>query len=274
MSEKFNTRISFLPTRNIVDIYHRIKDVRLNNVLEGFDSDFLGIMFGEKDSLETYELIYVGNSQGKVEGLVLHSGQKIESRDLCTVYFSRVIENEFPKANCLAIFNTFQNQLKSVYENFGVMCVPNYIANLKDVAMILPSQKGDLDNILFIDIHELYKSYFERENYIEDKKGQQKVYLMYDRRENLIKIGETQTELKVRRKGVAEQTLRASDPMIEVVVAWKAPKSFENDLLLKYSTKRIRGEWFDIRAIDLENINIEAQKYQMIEIDRKETFIV
>jgi hypothetical protein len=244
----------------------------LNNVLEGFASDFFTIILNEPDSLEEYTLMYVGD-YNEIRGLTFRSGRKLEERDMYTLRFAKAIEDEFPEKNSLVVFTTFQNSLKKVYENFGVLCVPEYIAKMgNNLSFILGgNRKNAVDRILQIDILEMYQSFFIRETKIKDKEGLQKVYLMYDQKVGQVKIGETKNKMKIRRKGVAEPTLRATDPMIEVITAWEASKDLETLLHSTYADKRIRGEWFDLRAYDLEEIDKITRNYNMIEIMNHES---
>lgn len=267
IKDDINTRIGFLDCNNIQSIYNEHRVLELNNVLEGFSSDFFTIILHEPDSLEEYTLMYVGD-YSEIRGLTLKSGRNLEDRDLYTLQFSKAIEDEFPENNSLVVFNTFQNQLKKVYENFGVLCVPEYLAKLgTDLSFMLGgNRKYAADRILQIDILEIYQSFFSRKTRIQDKEGLQKVYLMYDKKVGQVKIGETKKELKIRRKGVAEPTLRATDQMVEVITAWEASKELESQLHSTYSDKRTRGEWFDLRAYDLEEIDKNTSEYNMIEI--------
>jgi hypothetical protein len=110
----------------------------------------------------------------------------------------------------------------------------------------------------------MYKSFFNREKKVEEKESVSKVYLMYDKREGYVKIGTTKRKLNVRKKGVSEPTLRAKDPMIEVITAWEATDELEKKLHSMYSFKRIRGEWFDLRTTDMKQINHLTLDYSMI----------
>lgn len=273
MDDDFNSRISSLPYDLVCSLQNEQRSVELNNVINGFESDFFTIMIYEDDeNLNEYSFIYIGNDKG-IRGLTFKSGRKIKDRDIYTFRFCQVIEAEFLNKNSLVVFNTFQSQLKRVYENFGIICIPEHIANLdNELAFLMPNKnKKDVDRILQIDILEMYQSFFNRETRIKDKDNLQKIYLMYDRKVGLVKIGETKNKLKIRRKGVAEPTLRATDPMIEVITAWEASKDLESLLHSNYVDKRIRGEWFDLRAYDLEKIDKITRNYNMIDIKNHES---
>jgi hypothetical protein len=267
MKDDFYSRIDFLPFNVVQSIYNVHKNVELNNVLEGFKSDFYTIILNEERSLDEYTLMYVGGNE-EIRGFTFKSGRKIEKRDFLTFKFSKAIEKEFPAKNALVVFNAFQSIIKNVYENFGIICIPEYIANLGgELSVILPDKrKRGIDRVLQIDILRRYKSYFTRSERMRDEEGLPKVYLMYDKKEGYIKIGETKTKLKKRRKGVSEPTLRATDPMIEIITAWNAPKELETKLHSNFFSKRKRGEWFDLKAVDLEDINKMTLKYNMIDV--------
>ena len=270
MKDDLNSRISLLRFDDIQNMYNENKFIELNNVLEGFKTDFFTISLDKKDSLEKYTLFYIGRSV-EVKGLSLRSGRNIKDRDLNTLKFSIAIENEFPEKNSITIFNYFQNKLTQIYESFGIICVPEYIANQKtEKTFLLKKKKKSVNYFLKIDTLEFYRSFFERENKLSDKEGISKLYLMLDGEKGFIKIGQTRNKLEVRRKGVAEPTLKAKDPKIYTLCAWIAPKEVEKKSHSDYNSKRKRGEWFDLRAIDLQKINEMMLIYEMIDIKNRQ----
>lgn len=272
MTDDFNSKLSFLPFNVIQSIYSEHKIIELNNVLEGFKSDFFSIALDEDESMEEYTLIYIGGSD-EIRGLTLRSGRNVKDRDINTFRFAIAIENEFPEKNSIIIFNTFQKKLKEAYENFGIVCVPEYITTLgKELTFFLPNKpKTAVDYILQIDPIEFYRSFFERKDKIQDKEDISKLYLMCEGEEGYIKIGQTKKSLKTRRKGVAEPTLKAKDPLIWIISAWEAPKEVEKKLHSNYNSKRKRGEWFDLRPVDLKEINEIMLTYKMIDIINHES---
>lgn len=266
MTEDINNRISFLPLDAILKIYHEDKIVELNNVLEGFKSEFFAITADKKGSIENYTLIYIGRSN-EVKGLSLTSGRSIKDRDLITYHFAKAIEDEFPDKNAISIFNTFQTYLKQIFESHGILCVPEYIVTQNsELTFLLAKPKISVDYLLLIDPLRFYKSFFERINKVSDIEGISKLYLMLEGEKGYIKIGRTRNKLETRRKGVAEPTLKAKDPKIYILTAWVAPKEIEIKLHSEYKSKRKRGEWFDLRTIDLKRINELMLNYEMINI--------
>ena len=272
MADDFNSKLGYSTFDNILSICKEHRILELNNVLEGFRTDFFTFMLEEKDSVEKYTLVYIGGSD-KVRGLTLTSGRKVKDRDLNTFRFAKAIENEFPEKNSISIFNTFQNKLREMYESFGILCIPDYLAIIEnDLTFILPNHtKVDVDHVLQIDPIEFYQSIFEREDNIQDKKGVSKLYLMCEGENGYIKIGQTKSNLELRRKGVAEPTLKAKDPLIWIISAWEAPKNIEQKLHSYYRSKRIRGEWFDLKTADLKEIVEMMLPYKIISIPKART---
>lgn len=272
MEDEFYSKISFLTNDLVHSLQKEYRSVELNNVIDGFESDFFTIMLKDEKNLDEYSLIYIG-CDNEIRGLAFESGRKIIDRDVYTFRFCQEIEKEFPNKNSLIIFNTFQSQLKRFYETFGIICIPKLIAELKgDLTFLMFNEnKKEVDRILQIDFLEFYRSYFNRSCKKCDRKGIEKVYIMYDQKQGYFKIGKTKNKLKNRKKGVSEATLRATNPMIELICAWEAPKELETELHLTYQSKRIRGEWFDLRAIDLEDLNKMTYKYQTIELINNES---
>jgi len=264
---EFGKKIEYLSLQVIEEI-NKNQDTVLNNVLEGFQKQFFAISFGgEENNLEDYALIYVGNYDG-IRGLCLRNGRSLENRNWRTWQFSMAIENEFKKPNQLVMFNTFQQKQKELYEKFGVMCMPEYIVNAAethDMTLILGHKKG-VDYLPKVDILEFYKSFFERTPTIENLSNIDKVYLMYDVENTSVKIGKTKTPIEVRRKGVAEPTLRAVKQEIYPIVAWQASQQIETDLKAEYREFNQRGEWFDLRPRHLQQINKKMSKYEIIHI--------
>lgn len=74
------------------------------------------------------------------------------------------------------------------------------------------------------------------------------VYLMRDSNLNCYKIGFSSNP------SYREQTLQAQKPTIELLYTWKGSLQDEKQLHARFNDKRIRGEWFDLQATDIEEI--------------------
>lgn len=263
MTNQFADNFGFLTVEEIKKLNRTNVNFNLNNVIEGFEKDYLQIGLSDENNLDKYMLIYIGD-YGQLKGFTFISGRKMKLRDVLTFRFAKQIEHEFPEINSLVIFNSFQDLIKKVYERCGILCIPKKFIDYKSKIEIFAPQKKDADYILQIDILEFYQSFFERKEKVENEEGKDKIYLMYDRKEDKVKIGKTKRKLEIRKKGVSEPTLRASKQFIEVITAWEAPGKIETGLKSKYNSKRIRGEWFDLRPTEMEEINEFMKSYEMI----------
>lgn len=262
IQEEFNSRLCILNKEEINEINTSVFDVSLNNVVEGFHRYFIGISFGECENVEEYWIIFISNF-GIIKGLSLKSGRKVKNRDILTLEFAKYIERENP-INPLTVFNSFQQKLKGIYERSGIVCLPFYFMKNDYTLDMLVFNKAGADYLLQIDILNLYRSYFSHAK-VEDKKGTQKVYLLYDGKDDMVKIGETKDLLPNRRRTASEATKRAKNPKVDILVAWIAPKIEETNLHKKYHKKRERGEWFDLRAKDIEDISGYMKQYEIID---------
>ena len=75
-----------------------------------------------------------------------------------------------------------------------------------------------------------------------------KVYLMIDKNTGYYKIGRSKNP-KYR-----EGTLQSKKPTVELLFSYDALVKQEKELHNMFSEKRIRGEWFDLRGSDIDNI--------------------
>lgn len=126
----------------------------------------------------------------------------------------------------------WKNKLKQLYESFGIICIPEYLANInRHITFLLSNPKKSIDHLMIIDPIELYKSFFERENKISDEEGIPKLYLMVEGERGYIKIGQTKNKLEIRKKEISEPTLKAKEPKIYLLSAWVAPKEIKKNAL-------------------------------------------
>lgn len=261
----FRSRWSEMSPTSILSMNANNLLPELNNVIEGFEEMFTSITLSNENDRDSYNLLYVSN-YNRLIGASLKSGRKIEMRDWITFRFTRNIESIVPQCNALTLFNSFQNKLSQYFESIGVLCVPYSIASLTGKQSFLVQGKKEADHVLKLWIPDLYKSYFERTSYSEDIESIQKIYLCYSPDDDKIKIGCTKNKLKVRLKSISEATKRSKKPMDVIIAAWNAPRSIEKELHSVYKDKRVRGEWFDLRALDLLEINKRMSEFAAINL--------
>lgn len=256
--------IHLISEETILRFLRETKNPELNNVVEGFEKHFFGLILENINTIDSYSLVFISNVK-ELKGVILESGRNLKNRDLQTLRFSKIIEQDFSDLNQLVIFNTFQSKIIQLYETFGIICIPKYVLDFESASIVLPSHKKAVDYVLRFNIFEFYRSFFERDQYGPNNDGESKIYLMYDRREDKVKIGRTKKKLEMRLKGVSESTIRANDPMINILTAWIAPPELETILQEKFKIKNIRGEWFDLRATDLEELDLMMKTFEMID---------
>ena len=75
-----------------------------------------------------------------------------------------------------------------------------------------------------------------------------KVYVMIDKNTGYYKIGRSKNPR------IREKTLQSEKPTIEILHVYDAKVKNEKELHDLFSTKRIRGEWFDLNGSDIETI--------------------
>lgn len=110
----------------------------------------------------------------------------------------------------------------------------------------------------YIQIEEQYKSHVERItdmakefNSIRGSTGfgnKTKVYIMIDKNTGYYKIGRS---IKPKKR---ESTLQSEKPTIEMLFYFEATKDLELNLHKHFSSKRVRGEWFNLTNEDLDYI--------------------
>lgn len=80
------------------------------------------------------------------------------------------------------------------------------------------------------------------------------VYLMYDRRTKLIKIGYS------RNPEYRERTLQSDNPMIDLLATFRGDRRAEKRLHNKFKSRRVRGEWFDLQQSHIEKIEYDLHE--------------
>lgn len=80
------------------------------------------------------------------------------------------------------------------------------------------------------------------------------VYLMHNARNGFYKIGFSANP-KVR-----ENTLQSEDPQVTLVGAFAGTLKDEKDMHNAYRDRRVRGEWFNLSAVDVEGIKARCRQ--------------
>lgn len=235
----------------------------LNNVLSLLSTSCFGVLIYDDREILEYVVYFADNSQ-KLRGIRLELSMKNDdsSRIQLLFEFCRMINHEFRHIDAFDAFNAYQNVLRTGFEKLGYFTFGNEIEKFKgqDAVGIVVGKKG-IVRIPSIDKLEMYRRCFSDRNiYCENELYKNKVYLLFDGKNNLIKIGHSKT-LNIR-----EKTLQGENPNWDLITAWIAPQKIETELHNKYSKNRIRGEWFSLTYCDLIDINEIMKTYDSIKI--------
>ena len=151
--------------------------------------------------------------------------------------------------------------VRTGFEKLGYFTIGNEIKEFegKNAVGIIAGKKGVI-RFPTLDKLEMYRSFFSSNKTTQkvSENNQNKIYLLLDGKNNLIKIGHSKI-LKIR-----EKTLQGQNPNLELIVAWIAPQKIENELHKTFSFKRIRGEWFALTFFDMEKINELMNSFEQI----------
>lgn len=252
----FESRFYFLNTDDILRLNAVANQGEINNVVTGLEEKFYCLQVIEDTEKLEYQLIF-GSNTNELNGLLLKLDTSLKERDELTFLFAKHIIHEHIELNVIDVFNTFQRKVRTMYEKYDFMTFnPLTFKDILDPnpLMIAKGKKGII-GVLEIDKKVFYKDFFKGIGVKELVNGQEYVYLMYNSRNDLIKIGQSKNP-KYR-----EKTLQAEEPEIEILCLYKAPKSIEKELHNNYKSKRQRGEWFSLTFKDLENIKIQMKEY-------------
>jgi len=235
----------------------------LNNVLSMLATSCFGVLIYDDREILEYVVYFADNSQ-KLRGICLELSMKNDNqfRIQLLLEFCRMINHEFRHIDAFDAFNAYQNRLRTGFEKLGYFTIGNEIEKFKgqDAVGIVAVKKGII-RITSIDKLEMYRSCFSDTNTsCKNELNKNKVYLLFDGKNNLIKIGHSKS-LQIR-----EKTLQGENPKWDLITAWIAPQKIETELHNKYSKNRIRGEWFALTYCDLLDINEVMKPYDSIMI--------
>jgi len=247
---QFEKRYFSLDKEYIIELNDKTDEARINNVVTGLCEDFstIGIISEENELI--YEIVFGSNLNG-LWGKSLKLDTKLApgERDGLVLMFSQQISLN-TKTNMIDLFNTFQFARRSVYESYKYLTVnpetftkyndPNPLIIAKNVKGVIP--------VRIIDKTEYYKMIFDNIDLDNIDKSTKHVYLMYNERNNYIKIGQSKNP-KLR-----EKTLQGEEPKLHLLAIWQAPVKIEKELHSLYKDKSVRGEWFDLSFSDLQEI--------------------
>ena len=107
---------------------------------------------------------------------------------------------------------------------------------------------GYIENLLEIIVTRERKIFFNTQNDKIKKPKITNIYLMQNKRNKYVKIGQSKN-VKYR-----ERTLQSEEPEIELIFSIRTYDIFEQHLHDKYSSYNVRGEWFNLQDDHIETI--------------------
>lgn len=252
----YKSRIFPIGKKYITNFNNHSNQGQVNNVVTGLEKRFYSLSVIDDDETIKYDLIFGTNENG-LNGVVLKLDTSIKDRDELTFMFAETIAGEYKDLNTIDVFNIFQRNVRSMFEKYGFMTFnPHKFKDLPDPNPIIIAKgvKG-LIPVLEIDKTDFYKSFFDYQSDRIFKDGEEHIYLMYNSRNDLIKIGQSI------HPDFREKTLQSQEPEVVLLAVWQAPKIVERELHKLFHEKRKRGEWFDLNFYDLKQIKIRMDEY-------------
>lgn len=235
----FYERLFDIPT-NVINEWAET-DIGTYNVVAGLEKEAFGLSLFKPDTID-YELTYITiNKSGNLEGIALTLNPFFNKRNELTICFVAFLCKKYKIANQYKVFNEYQRHQRSYFEREGYFTYcDKFLDSIKlKNNPILIHTKG----ILYVPMANRKRS---NDNFI---------YLMHNRQNNYYKIGRS-TNVKIR-----ERTLQAQEPDIVLIEKWQASKDAEKLLHEMYKHKKLRGEWFNLTQVEIEEIKEYMNRY-------------
>jgi Meiotically up-regulated gene 113 len=248
LQELFYESYNSLSEDEILEINKKNPTADINNVIVGLCKHCFGIAVNEIGEELSFQLCYI-NGSDKLEGDALQLSLNSLYRDYLIFYFSGFLAHHYDDLDEIDVYNTFQNQMRSMLERFGYITVDsNTIDKFRNPTIIAAGVRGII-KVNFIDRLSLYRDLFSKFGIgISNEKNLDYVYLMLNKRNNYIKIGRSKNPSH------REKTLQSDEPDIELIVAWAGTPIMEKELHRLFHKKRKRGEWFNLQLNDIKII--------------------
>ncbi len=254
MNEYWNNNFYYIKEESVLKLAEN--DLNINNVITGISDECYGASISQNKSyMLTY--IYFNKEKDKVCGANLNLGQTLNEDSHKLLFQYSVTISAINNLNIIDIYNNYCHLLRSTLEKNGVTTFNTeeigYMKSLDPRGELVA--KTPIYIIRTIDKKQFYKDFFKNIIWNKEDKINSKIYLMFDLKTNLTKIGYSTFPL------LREKTLQGEKPSIELLVCWIAPRTEEKELHTRYKEKRIRGEWFNLNFQDYADIKTYMQQY-------------
>ncbi len=255
---KAENRIFTLTNNEIEQLDKSLNGTELYNVISELENEFYGVLNYSDDYFYYY---HISNFK-ELKGYGIRIKLSDTERNHYIFIFSKFISQEIEKVDEIICFNALQRISKGVIEKLGFLTYSEF-PKYKGTANIAMKPNKGLIYVPLINRFEHFKKIFNKREYLDNIK-ENKVYLMFNNRNNLIKIGRSTKPI------YREKTLQSQEPEIIILASWIAPMEIETVLKKKFYEKRKRGEWFDLKADDLIIIKKIMNKFKKIKIKTAE----
>ena len=206
----------------------------------GFEGDLIGWHSNGKKSRESF--FVNGKEHGILKSYYENGNLEIElehQNGVETGIFRGYYENGNKSIDGTFFEGKKNRKFTSWYKNGQINEESNWVLDSLEGDFRLWDENGDLiEETFYVDGKEHWK-----------KKKTGNVYLMKNARNGYIKIGFTKNKPEFR-----EKTFQSEEPEVELIKDWKGTMLDEEKLHEKFTDKRLRGEWFDLNADDIKQI--------------------
>lgn len=134
-------------------------------------------------------------------------------------------------------------QLLQYFEDGDLKLVSSIISDEMIEKAILNKKKYLSDSLNKNEEHKL-----KYPNLFKSIKSRSNIYLIKNNRNGYIKIGKSSNPKK------REKTLQSEEPELELIFTLNASLLTETELHIKFNSKRVRGEWFNLTDEDVNYI--------------------
>lgn len=241
LEEHFYPRFYDLSEETILEMNRMAPDGPVNNVIRGIRKECFGLFLGESEVEEDYFLFYVNGEGRELKGDMLKLNLHEKDRDKLTGIFARYLVDNY-RLELVSVFNTYQNSVQTFAEQLEYYTITNTDLEPfgdQNATMLIPGAKGAV-LLRYMKHEDLYSSILGNAVPSQKADGVNYVYLMLNKRNLLVKIGRSN------HPSHRERTLQAEEPEVLLLAYWKAGPEAEKALHSRFSSKRQRGEWFEL----------------------------
>lgn len=245
----FDENLYELDKEDIERLCKMNNDPIINNVIVGRRTHCYGLMLIDDQKSIDYQLFYI-NGKRDLRGFLLKMTLHHPERHAILLQFCQYLTESFD-LDIFAVYNTFQEKTCSMAEQLGFYTIdPIELQKFTEDPNPAIAVKGTRGVIFTPMLKQLdyYEYIFGPIQSITPSIGVNFIYLMFNSKTNLVKIG------KSKNPAFREKTLQSEEPEISLIAVWQASHQTETELHRQYKDKRVRGEWFKLALKDMTSI--------------------